>query len=94
MPKLMQDGKPLGLAIPVHWNPRHLLPPYAQCFAEELVKHARREFSGADHGGPALAAALFGLPLLFATLGAVPTVSARTVASYASIGIDPIVFPR
>ncbi len=38
---LVQDGKPLGVATAVHWNPRHLLPPYAERFAEELAQQAR-----------------------------------------------------
>jgi DNA-binding transcriptional LysR family regulator len=42
---LVQDGKPLGVATAVHWNPRHLLPPYAERFAEELAQQARREFA-------------------------------------------------
>lgn len=42
---LVQDGKPLGVATAVHWNPRHLLPPYAERFAQALAEHARREFA-------------------------------------------------
>ncbi len=42
---LVQDGKPLGLPLAVHWNPRHLLPPYAERFASALAERARREFS-------------------------------------------------
>jgi DNA-binding transcriptional LysR family regulator len=50
MRMLVQDGKPLGVATAVHWNPRHLLPPYAERFARDLAQHARREF-GARGGG-------------------------------------------
>jgi LysR family nitrogen assimilation transcriptional regulator len=42
---VVQDGKPLALATAVHWNPRHLLPPYAERFAHELAQHARRAFA-------------------------------------------------
>jgi DNA-binding transcriptional LysR family regulator len=42
---LVQHGKALGVATAVHWNPRHLLPPYAERFARELAEHARREFT-------------------------------------------------
>ncbi len=45
--KLAQDGKPLTMQVAVHWNPRHLLPPYAERFAQELAQHARREFTTA-----------------------------------------------
>jgi DNA-binding transcriptional LysR family regulator len=43
---LAQDGRPLGLETAVHWNPRHLLPPYAERFAAQLADHARREYAG------------------------------------------------
>jgi LysR family nitrogen assimilation transcriptional regulator len=42
---MTQDGKPLGVATAVHWNPRHLLPPYGERFAQELAQHAQREFA-------------------------------------------------
>ena len=44
---VVQDSKPLALATAVHWNPRHLLPPYAERFARELAEHAQGEFSAA-----------------------------------------------
>ncbi len=45
MRMLVQEGKPLGVATAVHWNPRHLLPSYAERFAHELAQQARREFA-------------------------------------------------
>lgn len=47
--QLVQDGKPFSLPLAVHWNSRHLLPPYAERFASALAKHARQEFSGRRH---------------------------------------------
>jgi DNA-binding transcriptional LysR family regulator len=43
--KLAQDGKPLTMQVAVHWNPRYLLPPYAERFAQDLARRARREFT-------------------------------------------------
>ena len=43
--RLVQGGKPVEMPVVVHWNPRHVLPPYAERFAAELAQHARREFS-------------------------------------------------
>lgn len=43
--KLTQDGKPLMIQVAVHWNPRHLLPPYAERFAHALAQQALREFT-------------------------------------------------
>lgn len=43
--KLVREGRPLAVATAVHWNPRHLLPSYANRFAQELARHARGEFS-------------------------------------------------
>jgi DNA-binding transcriptional LysR family regulator len=48
---LVQDGKPLGIAGAMHWNPRNVLPPYAERFAQELARRARREFAAPVPGG-------------------------------------------
>lgn len=43
--KVVREGRPLAVATAVHWNPTYLLPSYAERFAQELARHARREFS-------------------------------------------------
>jgi DNA-binding transcriptional LysR family regulator len=45
---MVQGRTPLGTWLSVIWDPRRLLPVYAQGFIDELVEHARRGYPGRE----------------------------------------------
>jgi DNA-binding transcriptional LysR family regulator len=45
---LVHKGMPLGRWSRIAWNPQRMLPPYAQRFADELVKFTRKKYPGQE----------------------------------------------